>query len=379
MILFIGHDASLTGAPKSLLLIIEHICKNYNEPISIILKEGGPLKEEYSRLGKVFIWEKKWYYEKNIFIRLKNRLLNNNKRNQNIILKYLYKNKPKVIFNNTVVNGVILENLSKLNIPVISRIPELETVMKIYQVRFNSTNKVLKYSSNFITPSLSGKNNLIDNFNIASEKIEVAYGTILKKTNHAIVNNEVEFDKIGIPKDSFVVGACGGLGWRKGSDLFLKVAKHLSEFEKILFIWIGVDETQAGYLEFVYEIKKLNLQTKVFTVPYIKDIHKYYQLMDVFLMTSREDPFPLVNLEAMTNGIPVICFKDSGGSEELVDSSSGFVVPYADTEKMAQKVNDIFSKPKLKDKLSKGALKRTDKFISNKSFDVINQVIEKHL
>ena len=40
-------------------------------------------------------------------------------------------------------------------------------------------------------------------------------------------------------------------------------------------------------------------------------------------MTSREDPFPLVNLEAMTNGVPVICFKDSGGSEELVDSSSG--------------------------------------------------------
>jgi glycosyltransferase involved in cell wall biosynthesis len=62
-----------------------------------------------------------------------------------------------------------------------------------------------------------------------------------------------------------------------------------------------------------------------------------------------------------------------------VDPSSGFVVPYADTEKMAQKVNDIFSKPKLKDKLSKGALKRTDKFISNKSFDVINQLLENYL
>jgi glycosyltransferase involved in cell wall biosynthesis len=379
MILFVGHDASLTGAPKSLLLIIAHISKNYNESISIILKEGGPLEEEYRKLGKVFIWGKKWFYEKNIIKRLNNRLLNNNKRNQNKTLKYFNKNKPKVIFNNTVVNGVILEKLSKLNTPIISRIPEMETVMKIYQVRFNSTNKVLKYSSNFITPSLSGKKNLIDNFNIAQDKIEVAYGTILKKSNLYAINNEAELNKIGIPKDSFVVGACGGLGWRKGSDLFLKAAKHLSEFEKIVFMWVGVDKTQASYWEFVYEIKKLNLQTKVFTVPYIKDIHKYYQLMDVFLMTSREDPFPLVNLEAMTNGIPVICFKDSGGSEELVDSSSGFAVSYADTEKMAQKVNDIFSKPELKDKLSKGALKRTDKFISNKSFDVINQLLEKYL
>ena len=117
MILFIGHDASLTGAPKSLLLIIEHFSKNYNESISIILNESGPLKEEYCNLGKVFIWKKKWYYEKNILKRLKNRLLNNNNRNQNIILKYFYKNKPKVIFNNTIVNGDILEKLSKLDAP----------------------------------------------------------------------------------------------------------------------------------------------------------------------------------------------------------------------------------------------------------------------
>ena len=378
MILFIGHDGSLTGAPKSLLLIIDHTSKNYNEPISIILKEGGPLEDEYRKLGKVFIWEKKWHYEKNIFKRLKNKLLNNNKRNQNKILRYFNKNKPKLIFNNTVVNGVILENLSELNIPVISRIPEMESVMNIYQVRFNSTNKVLKYSSRFITPSISGKNNLIDNFKIPSEKIAVSYGTVLKK-NPATVNKEEELNKIGIPKDSFVVGACGSLGWRKGSDMFLKVAKYLSEYEKLVFIWIGIDETQANYCEFIYEIKKLNLKTKVFTLPYEKDINKYYQIMDVFLMTSREDPFPLVNLEAMTNGVPVICFKDSGGSEELVDSSSGFIVPFADTEKMAQKVNDIFSQPKLKDKLSKGAIKRSNKFISNKSFDVITQGLKKYL
>ena len=146
-----------------------------------------------------------------------------------------------------------------------------------------------------------------------------------------------------------------------------------------VFIWIGIDETQANYCEFVYEIKKLNLKTQVFTVPYEKDINKYYQIMDVFLMTSREDPFPLVNLEAMTNGVPVICFKDSGGSEELVDSGSGFIVPFADTEKMAQKVNDIFSQPKLKAELSKGALKRSNKFTSNKSFDIIAQVLKKYL
>ena len=96
-------------------------------------------------------------------------------------------------------------------------------------------------------------------------------------------------------------------------------------------------------------------------------------------MSSRENSFPMVSLEAMINSVPLVCFKDSGGTEELMDLSYRFVVPDTDNEKMAQKVHDFFSQPKLKSKLLIKALKRSDKFISNKSFDALTQVFKKYL
>ena len=57
MILFIGYDASLTGAPKSLLLIIEYFKEKTDLPIEIILGKDGPLLEDYKALGKVHIWK----------------------------------------------------------------------------------------------------------------------------------------------------------------------------------------------------------------------------------------------------------------------------------------------------------------------------------
>src|SRR5207302_5708906 len=56
---------------------------------------------------------------------------------------------------------------------------------------------------------------------------------------------------------------------------------------------------------------------------------------DVFLLPSREDPFPLVCLEAADCGLPVICFADAGGMPDFVGNERGATVPYLDVEHMA--------------------------------------------
>ena len=85
MILFIGYDASLTGASKSLLLIIEYFTK-CKIPIFIILGKGGPLIEDYNKLGKVEIWEHDWYFEKNILKRINKDYLTQTKKDKKILL-----------------------------------------------------------------------------------------------------------------------------------------------------------------------------------------------------------------------------------------------------------------------------------------------------
>ena len=82
--------------------------------------------------------------------------------------------------------------------------------------------------------------------------------------------------------------------------------------------------------------------------------------MNVFLMTSREDPFPLVNLEAAINKVPIICFENSGGSSEIVDESSGFVVPFCDTQKMSDIVIELKKSPKKLSELSIGIYEKVN-------------------
>jgi len=55
-------------------------------------------------------------------------------------------------------------------------------------------------------------------------------------------------------------------------------------------------------------------------------------------MTSREDPFPSVVLEAMNAKVPVVGFKDAGGFQDIVAKETGVLVPFEDTSKMSEAV-----------------------------------------
>jgi glycosyltransferase involved in cell wall biosynthesis len=61
---------------------------------------------------------------------------------------------------------------------------------------------------------------------------------------------------------------------------------------------------------------------------------KYFAAFDVFALVSREDPFPVVCLEAASLGKPIVCFNSSDGEKEFVENDCGFVVPDLDIEIM---------------------------------------------
>jgi glycosyltransferase involved in cell wall biosynthesis len=50
------------------------------------------------------------------------------------------------------------------------------------------------------------------------------------------------------------------------------------------------------------------------------------------LLPSREDPYPVVVLEAAAEKIPTVCFENSGGAPEFVCPDAGTVAPYLDVE-----------------------------------------------
>ena len=100
------------------------------------------------------------------------------------------------------------------------------------------------------------------------------------------------------------------------------------------------------------------LQDRILFAGQQDSVLDYYLAADVFLLTPREDPFPLVNLEALARGLPVIAFADAGGAQEALDGGVGIVVPYLDTAEMTRAVVRLVEAPRFRATISEKALSR---------------------
>jgi glycosyltransferase involved in cell wall biosynthesis len=69
----------------------------------------------------------------------------------------------------------------------------------------------------------------------------------------------------------------------------------------------------------------------------------YVLAADLFLLPSREDPFPLVCLEAADCGVPTVCFADAGGMPAFVGEEGGAVVPCLDVQAMAKQAIQLLT------------------------------------
>jgi glycosyltransferase involved in cell wall biosynthesis len=186
---------------------------------------------------------------------------------------------------------------------------------------------------------------------------------------------------LGWPPNSFVVGACGALGWRKGTDLFLQIAHAMHKKgngPEIRFLWIGGDKEGDEALRFAHDAHCFGLTERCAVVPTIANVTDYYLAMDVFALTSREDPFPLVMLEAGAYRVPTVCFEGSGGGPEFVGTDAGLVASYLDLPGFAAHLDTLRNNPALRSKMGEAAERKVrEKFAAHiqngKIFDSIQR------
>jgi glycosyltransferase involved in cell wall biosynthesis len=168
-------------------------------------------------------------------------------------------------------------------------------------------------------------------------------------------------DFLGIPKNAFVVGGSGAETWRKGKDLFIQLALAVSrkydEFP-VHFVWIGGRNHGKASYELQHDIEHAGLSNRIHFVAEVPNPTEYFRTFDVFAMVSREDPYPLVNLEVAAMGKPVVCFDNAGGTPEFVENDAGFVVPYLNVDTMAEKVVALLTNKDLREKLGRKAAKK---------------------
>jgi glycosyltransferase involved in cell wall biosynthesis len=194
----------------------------------------------------------------------------------------------------------------------------------------------------YIAVSQAVEDNLVTNHGISRSDIHRIYEPVVSPAgsvrSSAAAAAPALRAQLGIPPDAFVVGGCGTMDWRKSPDIFLQVAHRVAHGGPpcpVHFVWVGGQGSGHELHALMYDAERLRIGQIVHFVGPRSDPLTYFSLFDSFLLTSREDPFPLVCLEAAVLASPIICFEDAGGMPEFVDEDAGFVVPYLDASRAA--------------------------------------------
>ncbi len=331
MIVLVGHNASRTGAPRYLLNFADWLVHNQEEEVVVILRGGGELLGAYRKITKTYLW-----HRNTLMDRILHRLGFDTTGAWHRLLARKYLNKAHLVFNNTSSNGEILSYLEKEG-TLISRIAEMGFALRNLKESLCLT---LSKTRLVIAVSEAVREGLVSaELGLPQHRSKVFYGSVSE--NSITVEDKNVRGKLNLGSRVVVCGS-GSINWRKGIDLFVEVARYAVDKlpdQDIAFLWLGKELQPQARQEIEEKIADYELQDHVILAGEVANPYDYYEAIDLFLMTSREDPFPLVNVEVGLLQKPIITFAENGGAQELIRQiSESLIIPNFDVNAMGKKV-----------------------------------------
>ncbi len=148
----------------------------------------------------------------------------------------------------------------------------------------------------------------------------------------------------GLGADSLLIGTVGELTPLKGQTEFLKAAAQVVQrYPNAVFIIAGTDNTPDKTNGAVLEdlTRRLGLQDRVRSVPWLEDIAQLYCGLDVFVSASHTESFGLAIAEAMASSTAVIATSTGGVTELIQAGETGLLVPVGDVEHLAEAMLEL--------------------------------------
>lgn len=158
--------------------------------------------------------------------------------------------------------------------------------------------------------------------------------------------------RLGIPKDSFVIGRVGRLGYDKCVEDWLAACwyfqKDNPDKDKIYILICGTEAEENYWANIRVMCASLPLQNVIF-VEGTQDVMPVYNAMDVFLYPSPTEGFGLVYMEAMICGVPVVAWENEV-TNELLMGHARLVKPSVDGLVSGLKL--LYDNPDLRDEMA---------------------------
>lgn len=152
------------------------------------------------------------------------------------------------------------------------------------------------------------------------------------------------FRRLSGIKGQLVVGIAGELREHKGQEDFIRAAQLTARVrDDVEFVIAGED--QSPRKEYRAQLERLSselgLQTRVHFTGWLEDVAALLPALDIFVSSSRVEPFGLVMVEAMAAGLPVVATATGGAREIVEDGVTGKLVPVGDWQALSGAVSSL--------------------------------------
>lgn len=156
----------------------------------------------------------------------------------------------------------------------------------------------------------------------------------------------------GILPTDFVVGFSGRLSPEKAPEVFVEIARLSQGVPNLRFIMTGGGSMRDEIKKLVSELPST---IRFDFVGIVDDVTPYLSLYDILVLPSHLDGRPLVVLESLACGTPVLASRVGGLPEVIIDDTNGYLCTPAVASEFAAHISTLAAdKPKV-EKLKVGA------------------------
>lgn len=321
------HDAHPHGAQYLALNVIKTMKETYGVKVATLLLEGGQMTEEFARESDMLF---RWW--------------DLSPQEQYGAIQYLAASGYRKALCNTVVTGDVAYVLRDAGFDVVGAVHEMEGLIREKGLTPAAAN-LRRAASHLVVPSKVVAKSFLNATSAVPGEPSLSilpqgiYKAFVRKGQKEALRRKVRRDH-NIPDSATMVLNVGYGDHRKGLDIFVNVLRlALARNLDWHFVWLGnVDlELWRAVTADMPQAQRDHLHL----IPFTDDVEPCYYAADIFFLSSREDPFPSVVLEACNAGLPVVGFQGTGGFVDLFDDAYPYLVPMDDGKSALAALSDL--------------------------------------
>jgi glycosyltransferase involved in cell wall biosynthesis len=224
-----------------------------------------------------------------------------------------------------------------------------------------------KRLDHLVAVSSGVQNRVVNNMLVAADKVSVI-ATPFSPPKDPVRQSARRYN-IDSQKEARIL-AVGRLDPLKDYPTLLKAMRHLKDAELRFRLDVLGEGIERGALTDLVE--QLDLQSEVVLHGNVNDPSPWYQMCDVFVLSSKREGSPLVLVEALYYGCQIVSTDCSSGPREiLADGQFGSLVPVANDYALAQEIESVLRRTPNQEALRTRALEYESSVIAERYLNLI--------